>query len=78
MTLKLIDLQDFAKHVRNRIYPSKEIHINKLRLLIAEKFGISDYVQKNIVDKMIEFGMIKSKNINLFELKEDKHAPKQS
>ena len=72
MTLKLTDLVNFAKHAKNQTYPNTEIHISKLKLMIAEQFGISDYIQKNIISKLVEFGLMNNKTLNLFEIREAK------
>jgi len=72
MTLKLTDLVNFAKHAKNQTYPNNEIHISKLKLMIAEQFGISDYIQNNIISKLVEFGLMDNKALNLFEICETK------
>jgi hypothetical protein len=68
MTLKLNDLDMFMKVIRNSAYPNTEIHVDKLKLLIAQHFGISDYIQDNIMRKLVEFKYLKNVNVNLFEI----------
>ena len=77
MTIKLNDLQDFIKHIHNKIYPKKVIHITRLRFLIAEKFGISDYIQGNIINKLVEFNFLVPGGLNVYEICVDPEKDKE-
>ena len=77
MTIKLNDLQDFIKHIHNKIYPKKVVHITRLRFLIAEKFGISDYIQGNIINKLVEFNFLIPGGLNVYELCVDPEKNKE-
>jgi len=63
MTIKLKDLTDFVAHLHRLGYVS-QISDNILKREIGVCFGISDYIQKNIITKLVEFGFIKISSVS--------------
>lgn len=58
MTIKLDRLVKFTIEMKHRYYPSQVIHMNKLKLEIAREFGVSRYIQDNIIQKLLEFSLL--------------------
>ena len=58
MTLKLQDLHEFVKELENEGYT--KISDTILRRKIAMKFGLTPYIQNNIMRYLGEFGLITS------------------
>ena len=66
MTTKLKDLESFAHEIANQIYPYTKIHVNDLRLMVARKFGISDYIQGSYLNALLDFGFLENDSLNMF------------
>ncbi|RLJ08582.1 MAG: hypothetical protein DRP12_00005 [Candidatus Aenigmatarchaeota archaeon] len=87
MVVKLGDLEKFVADVKNRTGFWFEIPDKELKKEIARRFGISNYIQKNIITALEEYGLIERKNLNVWkwaangqpeENKEDQEAEKEA
>lgn len=65
MALKISDLEEFHRDLFN---DNVFLCLDRaaLEAKIAEKFGISDYVIKNITKKMVQFGFLKEDRPGFF------------
>lgn len=67
MARKLKDLEDFIKVLAEHGY-FKEITLNRLKYLIAKKYGYSDFVQKSIINALINYGFIYEIRSGIYEI----------
>lgn len=58
MTRKMKDLRDFMQYL-SRLGYTKKIGDISLRQAIAEKFGISEYVEISMLKQLVRFGFIR-------------------
>lgn len=69
MTKKMSDFLEFISYLKKMGY-RKQIHINHLEYFIAEKFGVSKYMQEGTLKNLIKFGFLKLSGMGVFEIGE--------
>lgn len=72
MARKLVDLEKFMQLVRRTsLYDENEVQeitINRLKYLIAQEYGISDFVQKGMLESLVRYGFIKEISAGTFQI----------